>query len=74
MSLAEVRARAAALPPTLTTAETAEMLGTTTSTLWRLVREGTAPVEPLRLGRCLRFPTARVLAVLEIERPSLAVP
>jgi hypothetical protein len=56
------------LPPTLTAAETAELFGVHVESLRALVRQGKAPVAPLRLGRALRFPTARVLAALGIER------
>jgi excisionase family DNA binding protein len=56
--------RGEVLPPTLTTDQAAELLGTTAETLYRLVQAGQAPVEPLRLGRVLRWPTALVLEVL----------
>jgi predicted DNA-binding transcriptional regulator AlpA len=51
-------------PPALTTYEAAELLGTTPGTLWRLAREGSAPVQPLRLGRMLRWPTRPILELL----------
>jgi hypothetical protein len=57
----------AELAPTLTAAETAELLGCHVESLRELCRRGCSPVEPLRLGRALRFPTARVLEVLGIE-------
>jgi predicted DNA-binding transcriptional regulator AlpA len=52
------------LPVVLTSEETAELLGVSVDHLWALAREGTAPVEPLRLGRSYRWPTARLLALL----------
>jgi predicted DNA-binding transcriptional regulator AlpA len=52
------------LPFVLTSEETAEMLGVSVDHLWALAREGTAPVEPLKLGRSYRWPTARLLALL----------
>ena len=55
------------LPPTLTAVETAELLGVHVETLRALVRQGRAPVTALHVGRALRFPTARVLAVLGID-------
>lgn len=60
-------AELADLPPTLDTSAAAELFGVSTDHLWALAREGRAPVEPLRLGRTLRWPTAKVLAVLGIE-------
>lgn len=56
----------AGLPPTLNTDEAAQLLGVSRDTLWRLAREGTAPVEPLRLGSALRWPTARLADLLGI--------
>lgn len=55
------------LPPTLSTEEVAGMFGCGVDHLWRLAREGSAPVEPLRLGRKLRWPTAKVLASLGLD-------
>jgi predicted DNA-binding transcriptional regulator AlpA len=52
------------LPFVLTSEETAELLGVSVDHLWALAREGTAPVEPLKLGRVYRWPTARLLALL----------
>lgn len=66
------------MSPTLSTAEAAEMFGCSTDTLYALVRQGAAPVRPLRLGSKLRWPTALVLDVLGIgppdERRSPAAP
>jgi predicted DNA-binding transcriptional regulator AlpA len=52
------------LPAVLTSEETAELLGVSVDHLWALAREGSAPVEPLKLGRSYRWPTARLLALL----------
>lgn len=55
------------LPPTLTAAETAELLGVHVESLRALVRRGEAPVCPLHVGRVLRFPTAKVLEALGLD-------
>jgi predicted DNA-binding transcriptional regulator AlpA len=55
------------LSPTLSANETASLLGVSYWTLLRAVNSGTCPVEPLRLGRSLRFPTAMILDLLGIE-------
>lgn len=55
------------LPPTLDTPQAAELLGIGADHLWKMAREGTAPVEPLRLGRKLRWPTARLFDLLGID-------
>lgn len=55
------------LPVTLTTAEAARLLGVTDDHLWALRRLGTAPVEPLKLGRAYRWPTAPLLALLGLD-------
>ena len=60
----------ASLPPTVDTPTAAEMFGCSTSCLWALVREGKAPIEPLRLGRKLRWPTAPLLELLGIDTPT----
>lgn len=57
-------ALASTLPRVLRTEQAAELLDISPDTLWRLAREGTAPVEPLRLGRALRWPTRRILELL----------
>lgn len=55
------------LAPTLSTDEAAGLLGCSTATLWKLVKRGEAPVEPLHLGRKLRWPTSKVLEVLGLD-------
>lgn len=62
------------LPPTLTTDELADLLGVSTDHLYKLVREGQAPVEPLRLGRALRWPTAKVVALLGLDDIAIVMP
>jgi excisionase family DNA binding protein len=52
------------LPAVLTSEEMAELLGVSVHHIWALAREGSAPVEPLKLGRSYRWPTARLLALL----------
>ena len=56
------------LPPTLDGHQTAEILGCSYWMLLELVKAGRAPVEPLRLGRRLRWPTIAVLAVVGIQQ------
>lgn len=58
------------LSPTLTVAEAAEMLGVGRSAAYELIRTGKFPVEPLRLGRRYRIPTAKLLTVLGISETS----
>lgn len=55
------------LPPTLDGHQAAELLGCSYWHLLELVKRGEAPVEPLRLGRSLRWPTAAVLRALGID-------
>jgi hypothetical protein len=55
------------LPPALTADITAELYGTTPDHLYKLVREGRAPVAPIRLGRSIRFPRDLVLRSLGVE-------
>lgn len=50
--------------PTLTSAEVAELFRVPVAHVWRLAREGRAPVRPIRLGRRIRWPTAAVVALL----------
>ncbi len=57
----------AGLPVSLTTPEAASLLGVSVDHLWGLARAGTAPVEPLKLGRAYRWPTAPLLAVLGLD-------
>ena len=52
------------LPPALTSEQAAELLGVSRGALWAAARDGDAPVEPYRVGRALRWPTAPILALL----------
>jgi hypothetical protein len=60
-----------ALPPTLNGRQTALIFGCSYWSLLEQVKRGDCPVEPLRLGRNLRWPTTRVLAAVGIERDGL---
>jgi predicted DNA-binding transcriptional regulator AlpA len=53
-----------ATQPTLTTEEAAALFGVSKWLLYELAKKDEAPVVPLHLGRCLRWPTARVLAAV----------
>ncbi len=55
------------LPAVLTTEQAAEVYGCSVDHLWQLARERRAPVEPLRLGRALRWPTTLVLRSIGVE-------
>jgi len=55
------------LPATLTTHEVAELTRTTADHWWKLARDGTAPLQPLRLGRQLRWPTRPILELLGVD-------
>lgn len=55
------------LPPTLDGHQVADLFGCSYWGLLDLVKSGSCPVEPLRLGRKLRWPTAEVLRVLGVE-------
>jgi hypothetical protein len=58
------------LPVMLTTKEAAQLLGIGQDHLWALAREGTAPVQPLKLGRIYRWPTGPLLALAGLDGPS----
>ena len=53
------------LPPVLTAHEFARLSRTSVDHVWKLAREGRCPVEPLHMGRTLRFSTKQVLALLD---------
>lgn len=61
----------AALPPTLDGHQVAEMLGCSYWSLLEQVKAGKAPVEPIHLGRNLRWPTVAVLRVVGIDASSI---
>lgn len=66
------------LPTVLTAEPVAELLGVSTDLLYRLVRDEpeSLQVQPFRLGRALRWPTAPLLAALGLperaEAPACA--
>lgn len=53
------------LPPTLNAKQVAELLDKGVNQVYELARDGELPV--LRLGRTLRFPTARLLVMLGVN-------
>lgn len=53
--------------PTMAATEVAEVWGCSAWAVYEMVRSQTCPVEPLRLGRKLRWPTARVLASVGLD-------
>lgn len=53
--------------PTIDGHETARILGCSYWSLLEQVKAGTCPVEPLRLGRKLMWPTAKVLAAVGLN-------
>jgi hypothetical protein len=55
------------LAPTMSTAEAAEVFGVHVNHLWKLAREGRAPITPLKLGHALRWPTLAVLRCVGVE-------
>ncbi len=61
-----------ALPVALTTEEAASLLGVSVDHLWSLARAGEAPIDPLKLGRAYRWPTAPLLALLGLSPGSPA--
>lgn len=61
-------------PPTLSTEQAAELLGVSRGALWAAARDGDAPVPPIRVGRCLRWPTRPVLVALGIEQSDDSAP
>ena len=54
------------LPPTLDGHQAAEILGCSYWTLLELRKRGECPVEPLKLGRVLRWPTLKVLETVGV--------
>jgi len=54
-------------PPTLSTEEAAGLLGVTPYVLYKQVKAGTAPIEPIRLGRLLKWPTKNLLDLLGLS-------
>jgi len=64
------------LPPTLSTRQAAEVLGVSVDHLYDVRRESPAdlPVQPIELGRALRWPTAPLLRALGVEPPRVEAP
>jgi predicted DNA-binding transcriptional regulator AlpA len=48
--------------PTLNAKQVAELWGVSDWQVYETHKRGECPVEPLTIGRCLRWPTAKVLA------------
>jgi predicted DNA-binding transcriptional regulator AlpA len=63
-----------ALPTALTTERAAELLGVTRVGLWKMAGDGTAPVPFFHVGRLLRWPTAPILRLLELDEASTPGP
>lgn len=57
---------------TMSTHEAAELLACTPEVLQRDRGKGTLPVEPLQLGRRLRWPTMKIATALGVELESAA--
>jgi hypothetical protein len=53
-------------PPTLSTAQTAQLWGCSPERLYAELGRGTLPVEPLALGKRYRWPTLRVAEALSL--------
>ncbi len=57
----------ASLPTVMDAGQTAAIFDCSVDHLYDLVRRGEAPVEPIRLGRSLRWPTLPVLRLLGVR-------
>lgn len=57
------------LPPSLTTAQAAELLGLSPSALERAARRGDTPVPFFRWGRSLRWPREPIRRLLGLDPP-----
>jgi predicted DNA-binding transcriptional regulator AlpA len=55
------------LPPVLTVVQAAALLGIGRSNAYHAVKTDSWPTRVLRVGRCIRIPTAEVLRLLGIE-------
>jgi predicted DNA-binding transcriptional regulator AlpA len=55
------------LPPVLTVVQAAGLLGIGRSNAYHAVKTDTWPTRVVRVGRCIRIPTAEVLRLLGIE-------
>ena len=59
-------------PATLNGHGVAEIWNCSYWTVLEMVKAGTCPVEPIRIGRCLRWPTVAVLRHVGIEPLGMA--
>jgi excisionase family DNA binding protein len=55
------------LPPVLTVVQAAALLGIGRSNAYHAVQTDSWPTRVVRVGRCIRIPTAEVLRLLGIE-------
>lgn len=55
------------LPPAITVVQAATLLGIGRSNAYHAVKTQTWPTRVVRIGRCIRIPTAEVLRLLGIE-------
>ena len=55
------------LPPVLTVVQAAGLLGIGRSNAYQAIKTENWPTRVLRIGRCIRIPTADVLRLLGIE-------
>lgn len=55
------------LPRVLTVVQAAALLGVGRSSAYQAVKTGEWPTRVLRVGRCIRIPTAEVLRLLGID-------
>ena len=64
-----------ALPPSLTSEQAAPLLGVSRGCLWAAARDeggfmaGSALIEPIRVGRALRWPKAPIVRALGLDQP-----
>lgn len=55
------------LPPTISVPEAADLLGVSSWTLYKAIREDASPIKILRIGRKIVVPTAPLLEQLGIH-------
>lgn len=60
--------------PTINVAQTAALFGVSKWALYKGAKEGTLPVQPLKVGSQLRWPTGLVLSALGLDREPGAAP
>ena len=54
-------------PGTISVGQTAHVVGTSPDAVYESIAAGTFPFPTLRIGRCIRIPTAPLLAALGYE-------